>query len=241
MDFQRSVLRATVSRFLRGQLLAVAALAAVMALIGGFGRPDVLLLFAVIVVGFAGVCLAFPAVFRRNLRSLFAGEPLLHWVYSADDWARYVAREREAHRRMVKALLWACPLLSLLLGAIILSLGSFATSPRPLSEELLVAAKISLFALPVLGVMGYLFALPDPPPGPLAQPEAYVSRAGVVVGDRFTLLRPPLGIGYEPGAPGLLLFHGRTRPGRTGLLARVPVPEGREAEAEALVQRLRGR
>jgi len=242
MDFQRFVLRATVSRFFRGQLLALVCFGGLQALIGGFRQPAARIVLGVALTGWVGLCLAFPLLVRRSLRTLFAGEALLQWVYSRDDWARYVAQERALYRRGIQGLLYACPLLSILLGGLVLmALNAFGQPPPPLSQAFAIAARISLVSLPALAVMGFLFALPDPPPGPHAQPQAYVSRTGAAVGDRFTRLRPPLGVGYEPGAPGLMLFHGRTQPGRTGLLARVPVPQGQEAEAEALVQRLRNR
>lgn len=176
----------------------------------------------------------YPILTRQADAALAAferGEYLAHWTYTADEWERFARGELKEAR----AGLWMAPLL---LGTI------FGVLAGPVGERIL-AAVIAAAAAGGFGFGGaWVYArvrggMTRVRPG--VPPEVYVGEQALYVNGWYTawgsagLLRLR-SVRFLPGDPATVQFAVGAGASRSEV--RVPVPAGREAEAQALVDRL---
>ncbi|MEZ5660847.1 MAG: hypothetical protein R3E83_20740 [Burkholderiaceae bacterium] len=222
-------------------VLAVAGLVAL-----GFGQSGRNLAIAAaglaITTGVIGLAIfGLSRSWRQALRRMEAGDYLLHWQYSAREWAPY----RDQMTRENRRLSWIIPL-ALSGSGLVFGIMSHA------DHNLIGGSLILSYLVPVLvaAAIGWGFAqaiswfndatmrLMDNEP-----PEAIIGRQGLYITGQFwpwqtfgqTLTQVVPGTGEPP----TLDFHFRVEAGRgvSSRVVAVPIPAGAQAEAERLVAR----
>jgi hypothetical protein len=207
--------------------------------------------FFALAVGFVGFPftltggLVHPFVVRQADRDLAAfqrGDYLAHWTYTADEWRRLVRAEVAAEKRTW----WVVPLLFGVFGGV----GGFLLWPNEILGRLLAMVPAAV----VLGAVGwvliwqvrrktrrFLRVVQETPP------DVYVGPRGLYFNGRYLFFSMTYRVRFISGRPAYLALksyrwmwsHSMSQSGFVDL--RVPVPEGREEEAKALVSRLQWR
>lgn len=176
-----------------------------------------------------------PAAARTEdgLPILASGEPVLaHWSYTEAEWAPYAASAGEGGG--------CAQALVLMIGAIVG--GFFVFQGAWGLWELAVTGAVALF-IGVTAVALQMFAERHPGFGPA---EVVITPTAVLLNARYHVLSDHRirleGVRYEtwPGRPSMLAFDLARSTGFGGRYPplRIPVPPGREAEAQALAQKL---
>lgn len=224
-----------------GALTAVSALAAVGGFVAGGDNGFIIGLLGAI---FGGIFLfVLPFVWSSGrkqvaqIQALLAGEGLrAHWTFDADEWQRYTASEYTRGMKQTRSYsLWTFVLSFGGLGVIAAFSGALTG---------LVLLIILLFSLAMTALVGgsiYLgtrssFAANSKGPG-----DVFIGSTAVYFGTRFYTWK---GFGlalqkvsFEAGDPCVVEFQYRAGSGDNQSMheVRIPVPRGRETEAQELV------
>ncbi len=205
--------------------------AEVLAIVGLLSSGALLLL--------GGLLWGFAILWQRRVDRMFAGDRFVHWHFAADEWQTFLAAER---RPRFGILLW---LLIVVGGVIGLVVGiSYRAREMPPSMSILFQlgvpmvvglAAAALVARAVFGWQRRRYALL------LAQPgEVVIGREGLYLCAEFwpwrALSHAGRALRYVPEPTAHLVAVFETDGGGREVI--VPVPRGREVEAEQLVGRV---
>ena len=177
---------------------------------------------------FSILCLVIAALARRGekkaIRRILTEKQTVHWTYSPAEWQRFT---RQAWRRSLRStavlagILWAILL--------VVFIASFANVLSGLALGTAVAVLLGLLlcllaALPLLGGRHRTGS------------DVYISKVGIILNGWYYTLGGWMGglrrVSYKAGDPGALSFDiGR---GRYRRVLVVPVPHGREGEAQQM-------
>lgn len=153
-----------------------------------------------------------------------------HWTYSPADWQRFTAQawRQSIHDTLkVTGFFWGITL-ALMLLFFALSQGKF---------EIIVGIAVATGLVLGLGLLLFLRAFVI---WQLRRrhttSDVYIGWEGVILGGWYYSMRGPRRVTYKAGEPALLRFD--VGSGRSRYRLDVPVPHGREAEAEHMALRL---
>lgn len=153
----------------------------------------------------------------------------VHWTYAPADWQRFTEqawRRSIRHTLITTAILWGLALVVVLI--------LFATAQGAFN----LAAGIAIGTAVVAG-LGLLLFLLDVltlwARRRQSTSEAYLNWEGVILSGWFYPMRGPKKVTYTAGNPAMLRYD--IGSGRSSYRLAVPVPHGREAEAERLARR----
>lgn len=182
---------------------------------------------------FSLLCLGVAALAHRGMkkaiRQILTEKQTIHWMYSPAEWQRYTM---QAWRRSIRSnllgtgIVWAIMVVSFL--------ASFANvfSALVLGTGLALLLGLLLFLLAAVTLQWRRRHTPA---------DVYISRAGIILCGWYYSLGGWMGglkrVHYKAGAPGVLFFDIGSGRGRRAV--EVPVPHGREAEAEQLTWSLK--
>lgn len=182
----------------------------------------------------AGICHFYARRADRHLEAFRGGQYLAHWTYAPEEWRTFSAAERERSRKRAR---WM-PLWGALLGAFIGLL---------LLVELGAGGLVGftlLFAAAGWGLGRFLLTSTETTYAEAHTAEAYVGQEAAVLNGKYIHWTGfgirLIGLQLVPGTPSVLEFTVRAEGGRSSneYKHRVPVPSGREGEAEGVISSL---
>ncbi len=185
-------------------------------------------------------------IYDQRLKQLLSGDYWAHWSYTPEE--QYTFAESEVYRQSGNARTYAVYSLAVALGAGLLA-GLITSGSGHAASIAVMAAGVSLAAGALLVGITYLDSLSKQVRirrGKEQQGgEAYLNATGMVLFGRyipysgFNLMLEDVSL--QEGPPALLLFRSlsRTRDGVSTQEFRLPVPNGKLAEAESLVEKFR--
>jgi len=176
---------------------------------------------------------------RAELDAIGAGDFLVHWTYTPEAWARFAAAEGRRGRGRVA-------LAAVLPAAAVLPVAHVTWEEGARLGGAWTHSGAALLAASLLGLLAGSAAVATRRRALRGGPrECFVGRAGVYRNARYwpfaSFGRDFRGAHFEAGPPAAVVFRFEvtTRGGTMADDLRVPVPEGREPEAQALADRLR--
>jgi hypothetical protein len=204
-----------------------------------WGFAIVFFSFLPIVAGLVGAFFYFQRA--RTLDNMLKGEKVLaHWRYSADEWDRFASEEAEEEKSEKTGLFLVITAFALLFGFLFLLF-----APDREAGRWVFVAMLGLIV--IIAITAFLSIRFSPFRSRGRPTEAYVSDDGVFInGTLHTWNVPGTMLSkaeFQAGPPSLLEIEYSfvTRYGMDFATVRVPVPQGEEAAARQVAQRLRPR
>lgn len=172
-----------------------------------------------------------------TMTALTKGENLLvHWHFDQDEWTKYMENEHSRGVRQARSVfLWSLGIALILMLVIVWF--ADAANPTGLAVGAITAAAVSAF----LGGLLYWSAKAEYRRNQQGVGEVYVGPTCVYFAGRFYTWEGRMAeltrVVYEPGDPSVVEFNWKYKGGEgSHQSVRVPVPRGREEEAQQLVQ-----
>jgi hypothetical protein len=172
----------------------------------------------------------------RQQERLFAGDQVLvHWTYSHDEWQAFFREEAVRDRDEKKILFYIISAWAIIFGI------GFPLYDR---ENGIYVTYVMLGLIVIIGITAYLSIAATRHQLQKHGGEAYISRCGAYTGGRmhsWSLVQSSLlGVRFAAGAkiPYIQIDY---MGGKTEYTVRVPVPAGKEAEANNVVRELEKR
>ncbi len=177
------------------------------------------------------LCLGVAALAHRGekkaIRQILTEKQTIHWTYSPAEWQHYTMRAWRRSMRsnlLVTGTVWAI--------LVVVFLAS--------SASVFLALALGTGSALLLGMLLFLLAAAAFQWRRRHTPaDVYISRAGIILCGWYYSLGGWMGrlkmVHYKAGAPGVLFFDIGSGRGRRAV--EVPVPHGREAEAQQLTWR----
>jgi hypothetical protein len=206
--------------------------------IDGFDGGYAISLFSLLLAITAGIAAAFSLHSARQLDQTLHGEGLLaHWTYTPNEWRTYSQNEYATENAQKKFLF-------LVVSAFALAFGVLFWALDPDAGFFVFVAMLGL-----IGLIGFVWRFTvwlNYRHNSAGTGEAYITRDAVYLNGRLYSLRAPLtrfeGATLENNrGVRVLAFQYSVFTGRAGTqtyTTRVPVPEGREAEAEEVLRQV---
>ncbi len=205
-------------------------------------------MYAVVIVAFFGATMLSKSWERRSIRQFFENEIWADWRYGPDEWAkivesRYDIDEKSARYGYLNLIVGP------IIGAIIVGVGLFAFPDQQEIKPLTTIIGVVVgFAITALGILlparkrrqarNTRQRLLD-----IGTPRIFISRKGFYhEADGYTDFGSLQSVTFKSGSSPRLVFAVLIRVESVSMTSNVelPVPAGREQEAEALLQRFRG-
>jgi hypothetical protein len=201
-------------------------------------------------VGMLGLILAFICVIiaptlwfsgrkqMTEMASLFGGQDLLvHWTFDPDEWHRYTDNEYARGMKQTRTVaIWSFAIPFVLLMGVQAFGGGFSGVMTGL------AFAFGAGAAAIFGGSMYLMAKSADAANRAGLGEVFIGSTSLYYGKRFYSWAGKYAelqkVAFEPGDPSVIQFDIKygTEGNSTHADVRVPVPRGREGEAEQLVQ-----
>ncbi|HEX2914723.1 MAG TPA: hypothetical protein VH186_28235 [Chloroflexia bacterium] len=211
--------------------------------------------FWIVVIGFVVItlamivplCIVMFGPYLRDIDRMVAGEAWVHWQYSEKEWQQHVANRNRKSRKEPLIRLSIAAGLGAALALVGLILGGKSKDGYSLLFAGLVCVGIALLVMLVLWLVDGGATASKASKG-----EVYISGLGIyqLPGGYLPLFgynQVTRNVEFIPGTPAKLRFDARFRVKDYNLLgtsynddqaiAEITVPEGHEAEAQALVER----
>lgn len=179
------------------------------------------------------VVLVIAALFHRAAKKaiprMLKDPQTMHWTYSPTDWQRFTMqtwRRSLRHTLIMTGIFWGI--------AVMVVLILFATAEGPFN--LAAGGAIGTGVTAGLGLLLFLLdAVTFWARRRHTTSEVYLNWEGVILSGWYYPMRGPKKVTYRAGDPAML--HYDVGSGRSSYQLAVPVPHGREAEAERLAWR----
>lgn len=173
-----------------------------------------------------------------EIAALFGGQDLLvHWTFDTDEWMRYTENEYARGVKQARtAAIWSFAVPFVLLIGVQPFAGGFSVVMTGLAFAFGAGAAL------LFGGSLYLMAKSADTANRAAVGEVFVGTNCIYYGRRFHSWASKYAelqkVAFEPGEPSVVQFDIKygTEGNSTHAEVRVPVPRGRESEAEQLVQ-----
>jgi hypothetical protein len=181
---------------------------------------------------FSLLCLVIAALARRGekkaIRRILTEKQTVHWTYSPAEWQRFT---RQAWRRSLRSTVVLAGIMWVIL--LVVFMASFANvwSGLALGTAVAVLLGLLLFLLAAVPLQGRRRRTSS---------DVYISRVGIILNGWYSALGGWMGglrrVSYKAGDPDVLSFD--IGWGRSRRVLEVPVPHGREAEAQQVARSL---
>lgn len=173
-----------------------------------------------------------------EMAALFGGQDLLvHWTFDADEWSRYTANEYVRGMKQTRtAAIWSFAIPFVLVMVVQPFAGGFSVLMTGLALAFGAGAAL------LFGGSLYLMAKSADAANRAGVGEVFIGATCLYYGKRFYTWAGKYAelqkVAFEPGDPSVIQFDIKygTDGNSTHAEVRVPVPRGREAEAEQLAQ-----
>ena len=224
----------TISTYLKGVWVVAMVLAPIGGLVGALlGLPLMFILLLLLalemvfpmLLGFAWL---FDRIAQTAIARVLTDERTIHWTYSEQEWPRYTIQVWRRENRNVLIALGIFIGLALVIDLFLASTQRNAGAFLPWEAAFVAAYGLLLF---LKAALTRLSRRQTP------TSEVYINPEGIIMSGWYTSLGSLRSITYEAGDPITLRFLIRAGRNSTRTID-VPVPRGREAEAEYLAQSL---
>jgi MFS family permease len=181
-------------------------------------------------------------VFKKlanKLDELVSGEGLLaHWTYATEEWSRYTEAEHIRDRREKWQLFRLIAIIAVVVGVVfsIFTSDSWLITLVIISALILIIAGVAYFSI----ARGYKQNCTHPG-------EVYIGKSGALLGRTFHYWKLPSSflhsVDLQKGDPPFieLVYSAQSGQSRGKYTARIPIPQGHEAEAKEVLTRLSGK